>query len=207
MSKPVPYLNTPGVVTKVLKRIQEAKAPDGKFTQDFMENILLTKGGNYRSFIPLAKKLGLLSLDGSPTALYHKFRNPKTSKAAMAEAVKTGYADLFAADEASASMDSSTLKGHIAAVTGWDATSSPVEQAAMTFQKLKEFADFKTTLVPEPEPPAHLPPDSGADASKGVAEKLGLTFGYNLFINLPASTDINVFNAIFKSLRENLLIK
>ena len=33
--------------------------------------------------------------------------------------------------------------------------------------------------------------------------KLGLSYTINL--NLPATTEIEVFNAIFKSLRENLL--
>jgi len=33
----------------------------------------------------------------------------------------------------------------------------------------------------------------------------GLNLGYTINLHLPATSDIAVFNAIFKSLRENLL--
>ena len=38
-----------------------------------------------------------------------------------------------------------------------------------------------------------------------VADGAGLRLGYTINLNLPATTDIAVFNAIFKSLREHLL--
>jgi hypothetical protein len=45
--------------------------------------------------------------------------------------------------------------------------------------------------------PPQLPPPE--------AQTVGLRLGYNINLNLPATSDIAVFNAIFKSLRENLL--
>jgi len=57
----------------------------------------------------------------------------------------------------------------------------------------------KPIPIPEEE---HQHEDTGGNriAFKG---KIGLSYTINL--NLPATTDIDVFNAIFKSLRENLL--
>ena len=37
------------------------------------------------------------------------------------------------------------------------------------------------------------------------ASGLGLNLSYTINLNLPATSDIAVFNAIFKSLKENLL--
>ena len=36
-------------------------------------------------------------------------------------------------------------------------------------------------------------------------EGIGLNLAYTINLNLPATSDIAVFNAIFKSLKENLL--
>ena len=51
----LPYVAYPGMITKILTKIREAKAPD-RFTQDFLKTKLGFKGGNYRQFVPLAKK-------------------------------------------------------------------------------------------------------------------------------------------------------
>jgi hypothetical protein len=49
----------------------------------------------------------------------------------------------------------------------------------------------------------------GGNDRGGGGEELegGLRLGYTINLNLPATTEIEVFNAIFKSLRENLLRK
>ena len=36
-------------------------------------------------------------------------------------------------------------------------------------------------------------------------QSVGLRLGYTINLNLPATTDVAVFNAIFKSLKEHLL--
>jgi hypothetical protein len=75
-----------------------------------------------------------------------------------------------------------------------------------TFLGLLALADLSSTGVPEPsktlekdeakrvEPtPPHLPSDNA----------FGLH--YNIQLHLPATKDVEVYNAIFKSLREHLL--
>jgi hypothetical protein len=83
MSTKLPYVVYPNSIGKILDKIKEAKTPD-RFTADFLDTKLGFHGGNYRQFIPLAKKLGLLKSDSTPTDLYKSFRNPGSSKAAMA---------------------------------------------------------------------------------------------------------------------------
>ncbi len=98
MASKLPYVNVPGTMVKILNKIKEAQTPD-RFTQDFLETKLGFKGGTARQFLPLAKKLGLLKSDGTPTDLYKKFRNAATSTAAMAEALKLGYREIFERNE------------------------------------------------------------------------------------------------------------
>ena len=58
MATKLPYVAHPKLMTRILEKIKEAKTPD-RFTHDFLATKLKFSGGNYRQFIPLAKKLGV----------------------------------------------------------------------------------------------------------------------------------------------------
>jgi hypothetical protein len=83
--------------------------------------------------------------------------------------------------------------------------SAPVKYTLASFKALKAFAKFDGSV---PEEEGEKSPD-GEDIQEQGGEiplkgaKLGLSYTINL--NLPATSDIAVFNAIFKSLREHLL--
>ena len=94
----IPYMAAPGSITKILEKIKEAGTPEN-FNADFLSTKLGFKGGNYRTFISWAKKAGLLNSDGTPTLLYKSFRNPTSSKATLARAIKTGYTELYSRNE------------------------------------------------------------------------------------------------------------
>jgi hypothetical protein len=83
-----PFMNAYGLITKILEKITEAQQPD-RFTQDYLTTKLGFSGGSARPVIPLLKRLGFLSSDGTPTQLYSKFRNPETRGIAMAQALRT----------------------------------------------------------------------------------------------------------------------
>jgi hypothetical protein len=110
MSTKLPYVVQPGSIKKILEKVREAKTPD-RFTTDFLDTKLGFRGGNYRQFIPLAKKLNLLNSDGTPTELYKAFRNPTTAKASIAEAMKSGYQELFDRNEYAGNLSKEDLKG------------------------------------------------------------------------------------------------
>src|SRR4030095_9003644 len=84
-----PFMNAYGLIPKILGKIKEAKTPT-HFTQDFLADTLGFPGGSARAFIPLAKRLGLVGTDGTPTELYGRFRNSNHSKGAMAQASEQG---------------------------------------------------------------------------------------------------------------------
>lgn len=200
----LPYVGRPTAMVKILEKIKEAKTPD-KFTIDFLETKLGCKGGSSRAFIPLAKKLGLLGTDGSPTDLYKKFRNPTLSKAALATAVKKGYKEIFDRKEYAGNASKEDFKGLVVEITGKPKNDQVVNLICQTFDHLKKLADFDAKIPEtssEEEKPEETLPPAVLDANK-----LNLGLSYTINLVLPKTEDSAVFNAIFKSLRENLLSK
>lgn len=212
MEKSLPYLVSPGSIKTALERIKQAATPE-RVTGDFMSTKINIKGGTGKALIPFLKKIGLVASDGSPTDLYRKFRNTATSKIAIAEAIKIGYQKLAELNEYFYDLKDSELLGHINQVTGDAADSQVSKYILSTFKNLRSFADFETVepdiqpAVPimrdelSPEEPRSLPQLRKSPTPQGV----GFNLAYTINLNLPASSDQSVFNAIFRSLKEHLL--
>jgi hypothetical protein len=196
-----PFMNAYGNIPKMLKKMQTAQTPV-RFTQDFLGTVLGFSGGSSRPFIPLAKRIGLLASDGSPTELYKRFRNPPQAGAAMAEAIRRGYGDLYKRNEFVHKMDKKGLEGLVKEATGLEANAPTLRAIVNTFDALKQFADFDAVGAKSEEPSEEemQEHDEGEEAPPAA-----LRFSYTIYLNLPNTSDIAVFNAIFKSLRENLL--
>jgi hypothetical protein len=195
-----PFMNSYGLIAKILTKIKEAKTPD-RFTQDYLATTLGFSSGSAKPFIPFAKRLGLLSSDGSPTDLYHQFRNPNQSRGAMARAMRFGYADLFARNENIYRLDKKGLEGIVVQATGLDTGSGTLRSIVASFESLKSFADFE-----QQAPPAtgkQEPGETGSDFPVREGLRLGLSYTINLV--LPKTDDLTVYSAIFRALRENLL--
>jgi hypothetical protein len=201
-----PYVMVSGTLKKVLEKIKVASVPE-RFTQDFLATKLGFKGGNAKTIIPFLKKIGFLASDGSPTDIYKRFRNTPRSGAAMAEAIRVGYAALYELNEYVHAASDEDLLGIVVQATGSEADSSTVQAILQSFKALKGFATFD---VPEAEgeggEEAHDDPGEEIFAEHDkTTGSLGMNLSYTINLNLPASSDIAVFDAIFKSLREHLL--
>jgi Family of unknown function (DUF5343) len=199
----VPYVMAYGNLKKALDRIQEAATPP-RFTQDFLGTKLNLTGGSAKALIPYMKRTGFLASDGSPTDLYKRFRNPSERGAAAAEAVRTGYRALYEINEYIHDATDQKLKGAVVQATGLEPSSSTVGAMIGSFKALKSFADFEAKPA---EPDAGAVAQDEAERRDTAGEGLpgGLNLGYTINLNLPATSDIAVFDAIFKSLREHLL--
>ena len=207
MTTKLPYVNRPGVILKILTKIKEAKTPD-RFTTDFLETKLGCRGGNDRAFISFGKKLSLLNTDGTPSDLYKAFRNPGTSAAALAQALKHAYHELFERNEHADSLPREQLKGLLLEITGLEPTNRIVQLVCQTFETLKKSADFDATLkngaahTGQPEDKQEVAPEK---PENGNSREFSLGLAYTINLVLPKSDDPAVFNAIFRSLRDNLL--
>jgi hypothetical protein len=203
----VPYINGYGGISKALEKIKSASTPD-RFTQDFLSTKLGLKGGSARPIIPFLKRTGFLNGDGTPTDLYKRFRNDSLRPAAAAEAIKIGYKALYEINEYAHDLSDKDLKGVVVQATGLDAGSQTVKAIVGSFKTLKGFADFEAKRTSgsadensDDEANDDVPEPKVEKTTKSIDMKLG----YTINLNLPATSDIAVFNAIFKSLREHLL--
>jgi hypothetical protein len=208
MPNNLPYLTTPGAITTCLNRIKAASTPT-KITTDFVHTILQIKGGTGNAIVPFLKKIGMVSSDGTPTELYKKYRNQSTGNTAIADAIKFGYKALVESNEYFYTLGDRELKDCIVTVTGLDVESSVLKQTFMTLKNLLGFASFDQSDEDEqgevstnaPSLPMQIIPENSIKSH----ETVGLNLAYTINLNLPATTDQAVFNAIFKSLKEYLL--
>ncbi len=200
-----PFMNAYGLIPKILEKVKQAKTPD-RFTQDFLATKLGFPGGSAKAFLSFAKRIGLISSDGSPTEIYKSFRNPDQSKSAMAKAIRHGYPEVFSRNEYAYELEPKKLEGLIMEITGLEKGNTTLKSIASSFLALKELADF--------EGKEETTKDKGKGAGKDTPpppllkdDDLALNLSYTINLVLPKTDDIAVFNAIFKSLRENLLRK
>ena len=210
----LPYVTAPGNVTKALDAIISAATPK-KVTQDFVKEILKIPGGSGDQMTSFLKKIGMAGPDGTPTDTYKKFRNEATRGAAAAAALRHGYAPLYKRNEYMHTLSLAKLKGLIIEETGADEKNVGVARTAKCIQGINAFAShgedsLETTVTQQEYSKPKSPDDRDIDlpparqlppAETGV----GMNLSYTINLNLPATSDIAVFNAIFKSLRENLL--
>lgn len=205
----VPYINAYGSLTKALERIKNASTP-ARFTQDFLATKLNLSGGSARPIIPFLKRTGFLNGDGTPTDLYKEFRNDALRKSAVARAVKIGYSTLYDIHEYAHDLGDKELKGVVVQATGLDANSTTVKAILGSFKALCGLADFeiKDEAFKEVSSTEEGEGVASTKVKKEDAEKessVNLKLGYTINLNLPATSDIAVFNAIFKSLKDHLL--
>lgn len=199
----LPYVTAPGNISKALNAILKAATPP-KISQDFVKSVLKIPGGSGNQFTTFLKKIGFANADGSPSVLYSQFRNPATSKQAVAKAIRHGYGSLYKRNEYVHTLNDNDLQGIIVEETGLASDSHPVQYSTACLRQLISFADFsedsksvEMAATNEPYRERYSEPEPKAG--------IGLNLGYTINLNLPATSDITVFNAIFKSLKEHLL--
>jgi hypothetical protein len=200
-----PFVNAYGGIPTLFSKIKEAAIPP-KFTQDFVNTALDLKSSSYRAMIPLLKRLGFIDGANVPTQAYRDFRDDSLSGAAMAERLREAYKGLFAANEYANKLDKKALISKLKSLLGTAEGDPNLTSVVGTFLELSKLAtwDAAPRLKKEvPEPKEKAPGLEAELKREFLGRSLGLSYTINL--NLPATTEIEVFNAIFKSLRENLL--
>lgn len=198
----LPYTPSPGVFKKTLEGIVTAGQPE-RFTSNFMDTMLGVSGGSSRYVPPLLKKMNFLTSDGTPTDLYSSFRTEGSRSSAAFTGLKNAFGELFQRNEFIHKANEPEVRDHIVAITGLMKSDTYVSYIWATFKVVRDFI----TGDPEVEPKIEI----GAakdDASQSMARLEGTTrvgLVNNINIVLPESTNINVYNLIFQSLRANLL--
>ncbi len=206
MSVPDSYLNSVRNVADIFAAIKGAGVPD-RFSHEFLKQLGFASS-NDRAVIPVMKALRFLDDNSAPTDRYNRFRDPSISGAVMAEALRDAYADVFIVNEKAHEQSSTALTGAFKRITGKGEAVS--KKMATTFKALSGLADWSATSVApsvsedtSPEPTASLPATDGATRSTPLAAGFP-SLHHDVHIHLPVSTDVKVYDAIFRSLREHL---
>lgn len=207
----LPYIAAPGTLKRVLDKLIDAQRPD-KFTADFLANVLKMSGGGARSTIPMLKKMGFLSSDGTPTETYGRFRTETGRGPAALQGLRSAYAEIFKRSEYAHAADDAKIRDIIVEITGLKATDPVAGLMRNTFNAIKSFIPPNIDVSTSNSGPeisatdddrhvrAQTPPEYVEGESGG-----SIRLAYNINIVLPETSDLTVLNAIFKSIRENLM--
>jgi len=196
-----PYMMSNNKISKIINSLQTAEKPN-KLTQKHLTNLGYTST-NDRAIIQLLKRLGFLTDDGSPSSQFDQLRDKALYKKTLASCVRELYKDLFAINTEIYKDSDENIKGAISRVTGGDEES--VKRIYATFKTLCNIADFSQPTVKE-APVKATTKENIPEQSNNIIKPIESEFHYNIQIHLPATTDISVYNAIFKSLKDNLFI-
>jgi hypothetical protein len=149
-----------------------------------------------------------LGPDGRPTNLWDAFRAPTDEyKARLADAIRKTYADLFQLFPDANRRDAEALRNFFRANTGGgDRVQRLLVQS---FQVLVEFADFDAEVPEE----ALTGDGAGREQTttrqqrreKIVPDVPGLTLNVNLQLQLPATSDGEVYEKLFGAMRKHLM--
>lgn len=203
MADDYPYMVSNNKIKPIIEAIHNAAKPP-KFSHEFLKQIGFSSS-NDRAVIPLFKRLGILTDSGVPTTYYDDLKDTTKRWSALGARIKDLYSDLYAINTKIHSATEDEVKGAMSRVTGKD--SKAVGRYYATFKTLCDLAKFdsatkaSTSHIKEEEPNQQEKPVNVVDSHVAGGQP---GFHYNIQIHLPATTDISVYNAIFKSLKENL---
>lgn len=207
MPESYPYTISNNKIEPIFARVRSAAKPE-RFSRETLNTWGFT-ASNDRAMVAVMKELGFLTDNGVPTELYDRLRDPNDWRYVLGERVKALYADLFAIDAAIQNAPDSEIKGAISRITGKD--DETVKRYYATFKTLASLAKFEPRPVKQARE-ERQPAESELTATKAPSElsehhpegRRSVGYHYNIQIHLPVTTDISVYNAIFKSLKENL---
>lgn len=210
------YVLNTGQLGSFFNRIREAQAP-AKFNRQFLNDLGFTSS-NYRAYLPLFKGLGFLSEDGTPKSEYMALLDSTQWRSAIARALRQSYSDIFVLKAKPSKADKAAIVGKYK--TTYNVNDLSAERAANTFLALLELADAdvlhgtqkieapkeikQEPLEVESEHKSTQPPAPLLPSNTGQ-KQASLELCYNIQIHLPPTKDIEVYNAIFKSLREHFV--
>ncbi len=208
-SKYPPFVNAHGKIPDLFNAIKKASVPP-KFTLDYLETVLGLKSSSYRAMIPLLKRLEFLDQASIPTNNYKNFREDSQSKSVLGQQVKNAYSELYKAAEYAHKLNADELTSKLKTLLGVGDDDKNIIRVVGTFQELVKLSSFGPIKSEKPAEKVVDTQDAKPEISsfEGVRKihretKFGISYTINL--NLPPTTEIEVYNAIFKSLKDNLL--
>lgn len=198
----IPYTPLAGKIEEYFRKFQEAGVPP-KVNRESLESLGFTSS-NDRYMIKVLRLIGFTDSKNLPTELYQAYKNPVKAPGVLAQAIRTGYSDLFKTYEDAYRKDREALYAYFSSKTG--KAKRTIDLMVNTFQKLCQIADFevKPVIIPKKEvikKPEMKIEERVIKREKGVISEIHI----NIQLHLPATDDGSVYDNLFKSLKKHLL--
>jgi hypothetical protein len=126
-----------------------------------------------------------------------------TRSAAAYSGLKGAFSELFQRNEFIHKANESEVRDNIVALTGLTKNDAYVSYIWSTFKVLRDFITGDPATQPKAELTTAIHEASLPSSLNSGSARIGLVNSINIV--LPESTNINVYNLIFQSLRANLL--
>ena len=195
-------------VANIFQALLNAQAPE-KFTQKFLCDLGFPSV-NDRAFISVLKSLGFIDESGVPTQRYYDYLDEDNSRSVLASGIREAYADLFAVNQKAYEMTNEQVRKKLKSLFQGKKGNVVLRKMSATFVALCGLADFsgiaktmekkEVGTTPEKEKVVTIEPSKPKTA---LSKELSLKYSIN--IELPNTRDQLVYDAIFRSIRENLL--
>lgn len=206
------YLTSIKNVESIFNSILGAKAPE-RFTTKFLEDLGF-KSSTDRLFIGMLKALGFLDEGGQPTQRYYEFLDQSQSKHIVAIGIEEAYEDLFNLNKNAQNMTNEEVKNKLKTLTQGQKSDRVIEQMAMTFRALCNYADWvvhsaQKSVVEHKKEDLDINENTSSivtsNTKNEVKTEAGMNLHYNIQIHLPETTNMVVYDAIFQSLKRHLM--
>jgi hypothetical protein len=198
-----PYCTNSSSVRRFFEVIQNAAVPR-RMSAQFLEGLDF-RGSDVRSLSNILKSLGFVTASDVPTKRWRSFREKAMAPHVMAQAVRELYADLFEVYPDAYRRGEDALSAFFNSQT--NVAPSTLAYMMRTFRTLCGLSDFESApAIETPAVPAArlesapLPAGNGADPP---ARDVSLNVTVQL--QLPATNDPAVYDALFAALRRHLL--
>lgn len=142
-----PFMHGYGMIAPAFAKIQDPdRAAPEVFNHEYLRYTLMFARESDRAFIPLMKRIGMLTTDGKPTPLYERLRKPKTAGAAISEALRIGYPDLYTARPDADTIDRKVLSELVTTTTKLEVGHTSQRAIVGTFLTLRDLAAPKVEV-------------------------------------------------------------
>ena len=204
------YLQTTKNLQNVINSLVSAKSPE-RFNNKFLEDLGF-KSTNDRLYIGIFKALGLLDENGVPTSRYHQFLDQSETAKVLAVGIQEAYDELFSLRKDAQNLSVDEVKGKFKTLTHGSKSDNIILLMANTFKALCDVADWSTVTQKEPtqikgtEKPKekNLSDQGSSQENSDMGKKMDLNLRYDIHVHLPETTNMDVYDAIFQSLKKHL---
>lgn len=181
-----------------LGKIQEVGIPD-KVTIKYLEGLGF-KSKNDRSFISVAKNLGLISSSGEPTERWKAYRNKKNGPGILAQIIREHYNTLYQMYSDAHMKDNEALRNFFSTHTSVGA--GALDFMVRTFKTIAGLADFEAegSLLPH----QGIAVSSEDVGTRRQPRRPELVLNVNIQLALPEGSTADTFEDFFKAMKKYL---